>query len=344
MMRCATVGILACVFTTGLAQRHVPTEDLVTLLREVPAHPNLSDDELSTAIIDRLQTAPLAEVKANIPTLMALTESGDGEVRSLALLSLVNLGFTNRGSQSIQAMGLNPVPDLAPDLTSVALLVPYLPTLLDLMATGSPADRGLSFSIVQEISRLRPVPAGLVPGLIRLLSGQQSTMPLSTMEDELRPGTPPSGPSLGPELLWILLPAAATYYRDPVTNLMEGWDTPEVQDAVLEFLNRGDQTAESMAESIRALALAQAQNPRVNATLVKMLDSPSPEIQLALVQQLPKIALTSDAYLVGKERVMLLKDDPSTTPEVRAAAAKMLLCWTNDQHHGGMCPVAGTGE
>jgi len=341
MMRYATVGILACICVHGLAQRPAPTTDLATLLREIPQYADPSDPLLLAQIVERLQNAPLAEVQANLPTLMSLTECSKEEIRSLALLSLVNLGFTNQGSQSIPAIGPNPIPDIAQDGAAVELLVPYIPELLGLLDKGTPSDRALSFSVVQEISHLKPVPPALISGVIQLLSERQSTMPLPTVEDQLKQGTPPDGPSLGPQLLWILLPAGATYYHDPATHVTEGWDSPEVQEAVLQFLNREDQTPESMASSIRALALALAQNPKVNAALVKQLDSGSAEVQLVLVEQLPKIALTSDAFVVGRARVAVLKDDPSTTAEVRAAAAKILPCWTNDRHHG-MCPAPDT--
>jgi hypothetical protein len=338
MMRCAMGLILACILGTGLAQRPAPMDDLATLLRSVPEHPD-ADSLLLTQIIDRLQSAPLPEVAANLPTLMSMTEAPQEDVRSFALLALMNMGFASAGpAQVIPAMPSLVVQDVVPDNSAVELLVPYIPKLLCLLSRGTPMDRELSFSVVQEVSRLKPVPPTLMTGLMRLLTSKQSTLPLPTVENQLKAGTPADGPALGPELLWILLPAGASYYQDPRTKITEGWDTPEVQEAVSAFLEREDQTPSSLVESVRALAMALPQNPKVNADLVKLLDSPSAEVQLALVQQLPKITLTSDAFFVGRARVQELIDDPNTTAEVRSTAAQMLPCWSNDRHHGS-CPA-----
>ncbi len=335
MMRRATVGFLACILGTGLAQRPAPMDDLATLLRKVPAHPD-TESPLMTQLIERLQNAPLPEVQANLPTLMSMTEAPEQDVRSFALLALVNLGFTSQGQQVIPAMPSLVVEDMVPDTAATELLVPYIPKLLCLLARGTATDRQLSFPVVQEVAKLRPVPPALMSGLMRLLTSQRSTM--ASVDDAEAAGQP-----LGPQLLWILLPAGASYYQDPRTKITEGWDTPEVQDAVSEFLDREDQTPESLAASVRALAMALPQNPKVNAGLVKLLDYPNPEVQLALVKQLPKLSLTADSFFVGRARVQQLIDDPNTTAEVRSTAANMLPCWNNDRHHG-ICPsvmVAG---
>ncbi len=334
-MRRATVGFLACILGTGLAQRPAPMDDLATLLRKVPAHPD-TESPLMTQLIERLQNAPLPEVQANLPTLMSMTEAPEQDVRSFALLALVNLGFTSQGQQVIPAMPSLVVEDMVPDTAATELLVPYIPKLLCLLARGTATDRQLSFPVVQEVAKLRPVPPALMSGLMRLLTSQRSTM--ASVDDAEAAGQP-----LGPQLLWILLPAGASYYQDPRTKITEGWDTPEVQDAVSEFLDREDQTPESLAASVRALAMALPQNPKVNAGLVKLLDYPNPEVQLALVKQLPKLSLTADSFFVGRARVQQLIDDPNTTAEVRSTAANMLPCWNNDRHHG-ICPsvmVAG---
>jgi hypothetical protein len=330
MMRRAMVGFFACILGTGLAQQPAPTDDLATLLRGVPQHPD-SDSPLMTQVIERLQNAPLPEVQANLPTLMSMTEASDEDVRSFALLALMNLGFTSQGQQVIPAMPSLVVQEMVPDTAATELLVPYIPKLLCLLSRGTATDRQLSFAVVQEVAKLRPVPPALLAGLERLLGGKRSTM--ASADDGSGSAQP-----LGPQLLWILLPAGASYYQDPRTKITEGWDSPEVQEAVSAFLEREDQTPESLAASVRALAMALPQNPKVNAGLVKLLDSENAEVQLALVQQLPKLSLTSDAFFVGRARVQQLLNDPNTTAEVRSTAANMLPCWNNDRNHG-ICPA-----
>jgi hypothetical protein len=62
----------------------------------------------------------------------------------------------------------------------------------------------------------------------------------------------------------ILLVAGASFYADPVTHITEGSDTEEVQQAILRFLHRSDQTSRTIAATIRTIALAQPQNPNLN--------------------------------------------------------------------------------
>ncbi len=86
-------------------------------------------------------------------------------------------------------------------------------------------------------------------------------------------------------MLWIVLPAGATFEVDPKTAITEGPDSPEVQAAVAAFAQRPDQTPESLAETVRAIALAQPQNPEVNEHLLPLLDTGGIARSLATPEQ-----------------------------------------------------------
>jgi hypothetical protein len=174
----------------------------------------------------------------------------------------------------------------------------------------------------------------LIQAALTVLKDPQST---HAMPDTTPGSLPGSATSPGPPMLWILLRAAATYYLDPATHITEGRDSPEVQTAIIEFLRRSDQTTESLSESIRAIALAQAQNPAVNAALLPLLSSADVELQRALLRQIAKLTLTSDDFASARTRVSSIKTDPNTPEDVQKLAGSLLSCWSNDRHHDG-CP------
>ena len=123
-----------------------------------------------------------------------------------------------------------------------------------------------------------------------------------------------------------------------MTHITEGSDSEQVQAAVVQFLQRSDQTPESLAESIRAIALAQPQNPEVNEQLVKLLDSPSERIQLAMLSNLPQVTLSPELYQETRQRVMQMEGDPTLTAEVHSYAKQLLACWGNDRHRACAVP------
>jgi hypothetical protein len=139
-------------------------------------------------------------------------------------------------------------------------------------------------------------------------------------------------------MLWVLLPAAAEFYRDAATNITEGRDSAEVQEAIIQFLHRSDQTTESLSESIRALAVAQPQNPAVNAELLPLLNSSDVVVQKALLRNIARLTLSSEDFATARARVASIATDPSTPMDLRQIASSLLPCWSNDRHHG-FCPA-----
>ena len=201
------------------------------------------------------------------------------------------------------------------------------------MDSSTPCRR-MSLLLFGSFTGIRPVPPELIKAALIVLKDPQST---HAMPNTIPGSLPGSATSPGPPMLWILLPAAATYYLDPATHITEGRDSPEVQTAIIQFLRRSDQTTESLSESIRAIALAQAQNPAVNAALLPLLNSADVELQKVLLRQIARLTLTSDDFASARTRVSSIKTDSNTPEDVQKLAGSLLSCWSNDRHHDG-CP------
>ncbi len=209
-------------------------------------------------------------------------------------------------------------------------MIPYLSRLEPRLTDAAASCRALSLMLFEALAAIRPAPPELIEAGLSALKSSQSTRPTA--------GESSPGPSLGAQMLWVLLPAGAEFHVDPATHITEGRDSEEVQAAVIEFLRRSDQTTESLSESIRALALAQPQNPAVNADLLRLLDSPDVEVQKALLQNLPKLTLPPKEFERARSRVKAMSADSNTPEDLRRMASELLPCWSNDRHHG-VCPA-----
>jgi hypothetical protein len=168
--------------------------------------------------------------------------------------------------------------------------------------------------------------------LIRALDDPKSTQPLPLPKDTQ------NKISAGPGIAAILLIAGASYHADPVTHITEGSSLPEAQQAVRRFLHRSDQTATSIAHTIRTIAIAQPQNPELNDDLVRFLDSSEPVVRMALLTNLPRITFSPATFAASKTHLVQLASDPSASSEFRTAANTIIACWDNDRHHN-TCPT-----
>lgn len=263
---------------------------------------------------ESLTNAPLNEVERNLPALIALTESSDDRTRTFAELSL--LGVEGMAGDSPRI-----------DTERSKLLLPYLdrfpPRLFD-AATAAPA-----ILLLNTFAAIRPLAPGILPLLTHALDDPRSTQPL------LSPQHTPDSPGfiVGPDIVYILLQAGATFHLDPATHIIEGSDSPEIQQIIRRFLHRSDQTSRSISETIHTLALAQPQNPELNADLLRFLDSDDPALRLAILNDLPRLTFPPSDFAAAKEHLKSLASDPAASPQFRATAQTILGCWNNDRHH-----------
>ncbi len=261
-----------------------------------------------------LKGASLTEIKANLPTLIELIDFPDPKVRSDVMFVLYALSSRTDANRRV-------------DLTVTELLVPYLPRLVAHLSDPNTPMQRMTFLVVASFSSLRPSPPELLQLTLDLLKSPNSTQQRA---DTTSSNPSHKAPSLGAQLLWIILPAGATFDRNPSTGITEGRDTPEVQTAIIDFIHRSDHTSESRAETLRALSLSQVQNPAVNAALLPWLTASDQDTQMAVLGQLRRVPLPLQDYTRALVAVGNLVADPLTSTEVRSAANAILRCWQHD--------------
>ncbi len=303
--------LFVSVFGLSLAQPAPVQQKLESILRELEANPD-GNDPLSKIDLDAVvQSATLAEIKEVVPAFVNLTESSNPYLRGQALLVL--WAISRKGQTGSREQ-------LRADYSASEVIVPYLPRLEPRLTDSFPPCRRMSLLLFGSFTGIRPVPPELIKAVLTVLKDPQSTHAMSNMI----PGfLPESATSPGPPMLWILLPAGATYYLDPVTHITVGRDSPEVQIAIIEFLRRSDQTTESLLESIRALTVGQVQNPAVNAALLPLLNSSDVEVQKALLGQIARLTCTPNDFASARNRVKSIETDPNSPADLQKLASSL---------------------
>jgi hypothetical protein len=323
----SVLALIVLVAESVVAQSTAPPRKLESIPHQLEAHPE-SLDPLWTIELDSIvQSATIAEIRQVLPALVRLTESPNAQLRGNALLALYAIAGRNKAGLAENHRER--------DLMAGEAMIPYLSRLEPRLMDPATPSRALSLMLFQALAAIRPTPPELIKAALTVLKSSQSTQPMPDTTHNAPTGTTSSP---GPQMLWVLLPAAAHFYRDPATNITEGRDSPEVQEAIIQFLHRSDQTTESLSESIRALALAQPQNPAVNAELLPLLNSSDVSVQNALLRNIARLTLSSEDFATARARVTSITTDPNTPMDLRQIASSLLPCWSNDRHHD-VCPA-----
>ena len=127
-------------------------------------------------------------------------------------------------------------------------------------------------------------------------------------------------PAEGPVLLSILTVPTRT-------------PSAEVDDAMVAFLDRPDQTRSTLGECLHTLALSHA-SERVNDEALRRVF----EQKAMTVYLLPfgtRLRLTPAQLAIQKERLVALSNDASEPPALRKAAATVAACWNGE--HTSQC-------
>lgn len=291
--------------------------DLASLIRALPTAAKLNDPTTIVNLSKALGDVPLKTVETALPALIDLTESPESRTRFHAVVSLIGL----------EGVDANP-PRF--DTERLRLLLPYVPRLAPRLF--DPATAGACYLVFNSLAHIRPVSPDLSRVLLQALDDPRSTRPLPPLKD-VQNSLPPTEDSMGAGIVAALLSAGASFHLDPVTHITEGSDTEEVQQAILRFLHRPDQTSRTIAETIRTIALAQPQNPNLNDDLLRFLDSDDPAVRMELLRNLTRLSFSQAAFASAKAQVAQMVSDPSTSNEFRTTASAILLCWDNNRHH-----------
>ena len=319
---------LALLAISGLAQSTIPNlQTLHSIVQELEKSPEGHGPQWAAELDGPINAASIAEIKQELPAIVGLTESLNPQLRGNALLILYGIAERQKAGLAENRREL-----------AVDAIVPYISRLAPRLKDPSTSNQGLSLILFQALATVRPAPPELLKVALTVLQDPQSTQ---ATPDTTRKSPTGKAPSIGPQMLWVLLSADATFYRDPATNITEGRDSPQVQQAILTFLRRSDQTAESLSETVRALALAQVQNPAVNKELLRLLDSPDPVVQRAILGHIATLTLTPDDFASAHVRVTRLAANAATPIEIQKLAKTLLTCWSNDRHHD-LCPPPGS--
>jgi hypothetical protein len=307
-------ALLFLVAGSAMAQLSTGPRTLASIPQELKANPDRVDPEWTEGLDEVVKSATPAAIKEAVPEVVALTESSNPKLSSEALLVLYAIATgpsTREGGSNFE------------------LMVPYILRLAPRLMDASASTRGMSLILFQGLAGVRPAPPELVQVAIAVLRDPRST--------QLMPDTTNKSPtgktsSMGAQVLWVLLPAGASVHRDPETKIIEGQDSTEVQEAILTFLRRPDQTSESLSECIRAMAVAQPQNPAVNAQLIRLLDYPDVAVRETVLRHITSLTLTPEDFSYAKGRVARIVTDAAEPSELKQLANSILPCWQNDRH------------
>ena len=290
---------------TDLLQRssdgHSPTPDDIAALTNQPA-----------------PTTP-ADLRRAIPLIEKALENPDGPVRTYVLTALVSL-------QSQQPAIPDPTPATAP---------------ADPNAPAQPEGKAAP-----------PTgPATYKPDLLKLLTPEISKI-APHLTEELQPnrllaatifgGFTPNPPSaVYPPLLEYLKrdDAISPVGQAVVEDLLQlAPVTPATAAAISTYLRRSDQTADTRANLVDAIAAAPNQSQSLNQTVLALLDSDDPSLRARIILSLPALDLTPDAFADTKSRIATLATNDQENLQVINAAKAVSPCWTAVKMTTG-CPV-----
>jgi hypothetical protein len=105
--------------------------------------------------------------------------------------------------------------------------------------------------------------------------------------------------------------------------------SPAVDDAMVAFLNRPDQTKSTLGESLHTLALSHA-SERVNDEALRRVFEQK-AMTVFLLQFIGQLRLTPEQFSAQKERLIALSKDESKPPALRKAATTVAACWSGDR-------------
>ena len=127
-------------------------------------------------------------------------------------------------------------------------------------------------------------------------------------------------PAEGPMLLSIL--------AVPTRN-----SSPAVDDAMIAFLERSDQTKSTLGECLHTLALSHASEPVNDEALRRVFEQKA--MTVFLLQFVTWMRLTPAQLAVQKERLIALSNDASEPSALRKAATTVAACWNAERT--GLC-------
>jgi hypothetical protein len=314
--------------TAATAQQTVspsqpPPTTPVPLAEVVRNLPEYGQAATQTAYLGAIEHATITERDAAIPALVHWLEDPQPRVRGLALLSLSLLYMPSEA---------RPQPPY-----STSLPLQYLPAVAAHLRDPDPSVRNVAFAALQsveysgvgmdELVRL-VVPMLREPDVVTeypnpfFIESDKQILASMTPEQKAQflahPHKVITMPAEGAGLLGIL----AMPTRQP---------SPAVDDAMIAFLDREDQTRSTLGDCLHTLALSYA-SERVNDEALRRVFEQKAMTGF-LLQFVAQMRLTPAQLAVQKERLVALSNDESAHPALRRAARDVAACWDGQRTH-----------
>ena len=305
------------------------------MLRQLRPKPILLIGSLTLLLAGVLPGAPQPANTQTPPSLAALlkecTDKATAGDSSAAFTAVLNLD---------EALGKAPLPEIKE----------VLPAIMQAVDDKNPAVRTLALSSIVAIeSRSNPdhTPRGdalplLEPEIPRIAAH------LADDDTNIRSATATVLGGFGAKAPDSVFDPLIAYLKreDAVTSVGSGVvfqlvrlgpQRPAVSAAIITFIDRPDQTADCLTNSIDAIAHAQVQNETIDAAIVHHLDDHSPVVRTAVIRALPEFQLPEEVFTSTQARLRTIAASDQEDPAVRAAANSILPCWNNDRQKP--CPV-----
>ncbi len=319
-------GFLFAAGNASTAQQSVlpyqakPTAPVV-LAEVVRNLPQYMQAETQSAYLAAIENAMIAERDSALPNLMQWLKDERPRVRGLALLSL-NLLY-------------KPGEKRTGSVSSSSLPVQYVPAVAAHLRDSDPSVRNVAFGALQsveysgvgmdELVKL-VVPMLREPDVVteypdpffvesdkRILAGMT---PEQQAQFSAQPRKIIKLPAEGAALLAIL----ASPTRKPSAS---------VDDAMIAFLDREDQTKSTLRDCLHTLALSFAGERVNNEALRRVFEQQA--MTIFLLQFVAKMRLTPVQLKVQKEQLVALSNDESAHPALRRSARDVAACWNGER-------------
>jgi hypothetical protein len=274
---------------------------------------------------EAFENATPAERDAALPGLVGWLKDDQPRVRGLALLSISLLYMPGEKDRVITCSRYLPVEDVPVvaaylrDADSGVRTATFL-ALQSVEICGHGMDEliGLVVPMLREPDILTEYPdPSFIESNERMLANMT---PHQQAEFKALPRPVIKLPAEGPVLLSIL----AVPTRKP---------SPAVDDAMVAFLERPDQTKSTLGECLHTLALSRA-SERVNDEALRRVFEQK-AMTVFLLQFVGRLRLTPAQFAAQKDRLIALSNDEPERPALRKAAATVAACWTAERT--GLC-------
>ena len=293
----------------------------VSLAEVVRTLPEYIQSEKQSAYIEAIENATSAERNSAIESLIRWMDDERSNVRGLALLS-VNLLYIPSDKR--------PGP-----MYSASLPTQYIPAVAAHLRDPDPALHNVAFAALQSVEYSGVGMEQLIALVLPMLREPNVLVeypnPFFTQSDErLLAGMTPEQqaqfkahpqkvfklPAEGPGLLGIL-------------TTPTGKPSPNVDDAILAFLDREDQTKSTLDDCLHILALGVA-SERVNDEALRRVFEKK-AMTIFLLQFVSNLRLTPAQLTVQKERLVALSNDETAHPALRRSATDVAACWSGNR-------------